>query len=254
MILPSFLHTLLVLGIAGSPITEDFQKVIPSLQSNDPSNLVGDIGIPKSFVDGESMAYNTCASYRGKNGLTWKDVEICKKKFEIQAIEEGVYIPTYYDFIASDENEDGLVTYEEWMNWVMSTKVILEGSEPVITTASTAPTDYPLTTYNTYYTTISPLPEDWTMYHEIKLSLALSPAERFHKCESYRGQAGLTWNDVQACDEKFAEQVDEVDEEGMLYVPTYEDFMDADQNYDGIITFEEWKQWVTVERQVQVEF
>jgi len=240
MILPSFLVTLLVFGIAGSPIPEDFQKVIPSLQSNDPSNLVGDIGIPKSFVDGESMAYNTCASYRGKNGLTWKDVEICKKKFEIQAIEEGVYIPTYYDFIASDENEDGLVTYEEWMNWVMSTKVMLAVviSEPV-TTASTAPTDYPLTTYDTYYTTISPLPEDWT------------PAERFHKCESYRGQAGLTWNDVQACDEKFAEQVDE---EGMLYVPTYEDFMDADQNYDGIITFEEWKQWVTVERKVQIEF
>merc|ERR1712025_25951 len=160
MILPSFLHTLLVLGIAGSPISEDFQKVISSLQSNDPSNLVGDIQIPKSFVDGESMAYNTCASYRGKNSLTWKDVEICKKKFEIQAIEEGVYIPTYYDFIASDENEDGLVTYEEWMNWVMSTKFILEG--------------YPLTTYNTYYTTISPLPEDWTMYHEIKLSLSLT--------------------------------------------------------------------------------
>merc|ERR1719233_1854241 len=80
MILPSFLCTLLVLGIAGSPIPDNLQKVVASIQHHRPSNLAWNSEIPKVFVDRESMAYNTCKSYRGKSGLTWKDVEICEKK------------------------------------------------------------------------------------------------------------------------------------------------------------------------------
>jgi len=231
MILHSFLCSLLVLGIAGSPIPKDSQKLVTSIQHHQPSNLVRNSGIPEEFVNKEAMAYNTCESYRGKLGLTWKDVEICEKKFETQAIEEGVYVPTYQDFMAADQNKDGLVTYEEWMGWVVSGRKIIKESKPVDTTTEyETSNDFPRTTYYPTSTTISPLAED------------LKPAETmaFHNCESYRGKEGLTWNDVEACEERFQ---DEASERG-LYLPTYQDFMAADQDYDGMITFEEWKQWV----------
>merc|ERR1719233_418714 len=230
MILPSFLCTLLVLGIAGSPIPDDFQKVVASIQHHRPSNLAWNSGIPKEFVDKESMAYNTCKSYRGKSGLTWKDVEICEKKFEIEAIEEGVYVPTYQDFLAADQNEDGLVTYEEWMIWVVSEKL-----KPVDTTTEyLAPTEFPVTTDFPLFTTIS-AQEEANKNPEIKA---------FFNCMSSRDkiflEMGLTWNDVEACEEMFRDY----SAGRVLYPPTYQDFMAADQDHNGRIMFEEWKQWV----------
>merc|ERR1719233_1983815 len=230
MILPSFLCTLLVLGIAGSPIPDDFQKVVASIQHHRPSNLAWNSGIPKEFVDKESMAYNTCKSYRGKSGLTWKDVEICEKKFEIQAIDEGVYVPTYQDFLAADQNEDGLVTYEEWMIWVVS-----EELKPVDTTTEyLTPTEFPLTTYYPLSTTI-PAHEEADKHLEIMA---------FNNCKSSRAkifpEMGLTWNDAGPCEETFKEYA----AQRKVYPPTYQDFMAADQDHDGRIMFEEWKQWV----------
>jgi len=228
MILPSFLCTLLVLGIAGSPIPDDFQKVVASIQHHRPSNLAWNSGIPKVFVDKESMAYNTCESYRGKLGLTWKDVEICEKKFENQAIEEGVYVPTYQDFMAADQDEDGLMTYEEWMNWVVSGRIILKETKPVDTTTEyVTATDFPLTTLSAQ--------AEADKYPEIMA---------FYNCKSNRAkifpEMGLTWNDVEACEETFKDYA----AGRVLYPPTYQDFKAADQNNDEMITIEEWRQWV----------
>ena len=60
----------------------------------------------------------------------------------------------------------------------------------------------------------------------------------FKVCESDH-QAGLTWQEVKNCKEKFADHLDEL----YMKVPVESDFASSDLNGDGVLLFGEWKIW-----------
>ena len=54
-----------------------------------------------------------------RSNLTWNNVEKCSNKFEAEAAEIGISLPTYEDFVAADMNDDKLLSFDEWEDWVM---------------------------------------------------------------------------------------------------------------------------------------
>merc|ERR1719249_194355 len=56
----------------------------------------------------------------------------------------------------------------------------------------------------------------------------------FTVCEA-DGQQGLTWAEVEQCEDKFA------DTDFSMPPPSFEDFTKFDVNGDGVLTMEEWK-------------
>jgi len=69
--------------------------------------------------------------------------------------------------------------------------------------------------------------------------LVATEQEAFAMCNS-DGNVGLTWEEVERCEEMYAELLDE---QG-IDVPSEEDFNAADLNGDGTLLFEEWMEWV----------
>ena len=51
--------------------------------------------------------------------LTWKNVENCCNKFEAEAAKHGISLPTYEDFVTADTNDDKVISFDEWEDWVM---------------------------------------------------------------------------------------------------------------------------------------
>jgi len=63
-------------------------------------------------------------------------------------------------------------------------------------------------------------------------------AVEFEICET-DGNDGLTWNEVQICEEKYAPFVN-------VPMPTKEDFEYCDTNNDGVLLFVEWQNAVLI--------
>ena len=82
---------------------------------------------------------------------------------------------------------------------------------------------------------ISSSPTGYKITEELKAEELLA----FRFC-NFDLEAGLTWVEVENCEEAFAE----VFAAQNIPVPTEEDFNSADLNSDGILFFEEWEQWV----------
>merc|ERR1712106_347693 len=59
----------------------------------------------------------------------------------------------------------------------------------------------------------------------------------FEMCYSDK-MSGLTWIEVEKCEEKFPDLLDE------LNTPSKEDFKEADLNGDGTLMYKEWEDWV----------
>merc|ERR1712215_310897 len=74
---------------------------------------------------------------------------------------------------------------------------------------------------------------------EVSEELVATEQEAFAMCDS-DGNVGLTWEEVETCEEMYAELLDE---QG-IDVPSEEDFNAADLNGDGTLLFEEWMEWV----------
>merc|ERR1711890_73887 len=62
--------------------------------------------------------------------------------------------------------------------------------------------------------------------------------QAFQMCETDL-EEGLTWDEVKACEEKYPDLLAEKD----LTEPTEEDFHASDLNNDGVLMFDEWKEW-----------
>merc|ERR1719244_2217778 len=57
---------------------------------------------------------------------------------------------------------------------------------------------------------------------------------------NHDGEPGLTWEEVENCEKKFAEVLAAQN----IDVPTVDDFKSADLNSDGKLFFQEWEEWV----------
>merc|ERR1739848_680697 len=71
------------------------------------------------------------------------------------------------------------------------------------------------------------------------INLSDIEAVEFEICET-DGNDGLTWNEVQICEEKYAPFVS-------IPLPTKEDFEYCDTNHDGVLPFVEWQNAVQSE-------
>merc|ERR1711974_481528 len=65
----------------------------------------------------EMMAFKVCDSDK-MMGLTWKEVQKCEERFGELLTLEDVPIPSKDDFNSADENSDGILTKEEWNDWI----------------------------------------------------------------------------------------------------------------------------------------
>merc|ERR1712080_526150 len=65
--------------------------------------------------------------------------------------------------------------------------------------------------------------------------------QAFEECES-DGEEGLTWNEVEACEDKFGTLLAEKG----IGLPSQTDFEAADLNNDGNLMFEEWMEWANL--------
>merc|ERR1711953_152721 len=70
------------------------------------------------------------------------------------------------------------------------------------------------------------------------MSLVQEERLAFMLCEA-DGEEGLTWTEVEDCEERFAYLLTEMGQD----VPTEEDFNSVDLNLDGILEFDEWAAW-----------
>ena len=62
----------------------------------------------------------------------------------------------------------------------------------------------------------------------------------FKVCDSDK-MMGLTWKEVQKCEERFGELLTLED----IPIPSKDDFDSADVNKDGILYKEEWNEWIS---------
>ena len=61
------------------------------------------------------IAFDLCESEpTNGEGLTWKEVEDCEKKFEDLAQRNNLYLPSKQDFSDLDLNNDGVLKLPEW--------------------------------------------------------------------------------------------------------------------------------------------
>merc|ERR1712083_424444 len=70
------------------------------------------------------------------------------------------------------------------------------------------------------------------------MSLVQEERLAFMLCEA-DGEEGLTWTEVEDCEERFAYLLTEMGQD----VPTEADFNSVDLNLDGILEFDEWAAW-----------
>ena len=59
--------------------------------------------------------------------------------------------------------------------------------------------------------------------------------------ETFLQMFGLTWREVESCEERFADMLTMED----IPVPSKEDFDAADLDGDGTLTMEEWRKWIS---------
>merc|ERR1719318_1821390 len=83
---------------------------------------------------------------------------------------------------------------------------------------------------------------------EIPEDLREEERRAFEMCDSDR-MTGLTWKEVEKCEERFADLLAEQD----IPIPSKEDFDAADLNGDGTLMFEEWEEWVQEQQEEQDE-
>merc|ERR1719244_1964355 len=80
-------------------------------------------GIPgeKELIELEKKAYAKCES-DGKLGLTWAEVEPCKKIYGELATAIGIPLPTKADFDNFDTDKDGVLLFDEWLKSIKKAK------------------------------------------------------------------------------------------------------------------------------------
>lgn len=61
----------------------------------------------------EKQTFTVCEE-DGQPGLTWDEVEHCLEKYQ-QFLNDAV-IPSKDDFVYFDENSDGVLFFDEWLN------------------------------------------------------------------------------------------------------------------------------------------
>merc|ERR1719318_1897413 len=83
---------------------------------------------------------------------------------------------------------------------------------------------------------------------EIPEDLREEERRAFRMCDSDR-MMGLTWKEVEKCEERFSDLLAEQD----IPIPSKEDFDAADLNGDGTLMFEEWEEWVQKQQDEQDE-
>merc|ERR1712126_453018 len=76
---------------------------------------------------------------------------------------------------------------------------------------------------------------------EVSEELVETERQAFAMCDSDK-MVGLTWQEVEKCEERFA---DLLEEQG-IDVPSEEDFKAADLDGDGTLLFEEWMEWLQI--------
>merc|ERR1712215_271728 len=74
---------------------------------------------------------------------------------------------------------------------------------------------------------------------EIPAEIVEIEQSAFAMCDFDR-MVGLTWREVERCEERFANQLSDED----ITIPTKEDFDNADLNNDGTLLYEEWEEFV----------
>merc|ERR1711892_1025270 len=77
---------------------------------------------------------------------------------------------------------------------------------------------------------------------EIPQELADKEQLAFEMCESDK-MFGLTWIEVERCEERFANEIKDMD----IDIPSEEDFHEADLDGNGTLMFEEWEEWVKLQ-------
>merc|ERR1712045_624035 len=80
-----------------------------------------------SLVEEERMAFLLCES-DGEDGLTWPEVEDCEERFGYLLTEMGQAVPTEEDFNTVDLNSDGILKFDEWSAWALTSNVTAQHS------------------------------------------------------------------------------------------------------------------------------
>merc|ERR1712183_356710 len=65
----------------------------------------------------ERLAFYFCNQDK-EEGLTWEEVENCEKEFAVVLAAQNIPVPTEEDFNTADLNNDGILFFQEWEEWV----------------------------------------------------------------------------------------------------------------------------------------
>merc|ERR1712002_399268 len=68
----------------------------------------------------EKIAFQLCNT-DGDDGLTWDEVYKCEELFSQILDGQGIDVPTKKDFDSADLNQDGILKFEEWEEWINPT-------------------------------------------------------------------------------------------------------------------------------------
>merc|ERR1712024_380805 len=75
-----------------------------------------------SLAEEERLAFPLCES-DGEAGLTWPEVKDCEERFAYLLTEMGQAVPTEEDFNTVDLNSDGILKFDEWSAWALTSNV-----------------------------------------------------------------------------------------------------------------------------------
>merc|ERR1712080_547490 len=72
--------------------------------------------IPQEIMQKEQIAFEVCES-DGEEGLTWEEVASCEEVYGPVLQQSGSSVPTQEDFLSADLNSDGILLFDEWVEW-----------------------------------------------------------------------------------------------------------------------------------------
>ena len=71
--------------------------------------------IPQELIKDEKVAFSVCESDK-MFGLTWHEVKSCEERYSDLLVAHDIPVPSEDDFNQADENNDGVLMFEEWLH------------------------------------------------------------------------------------------------------------------------------------------